>query len=94
MFNPNFVTRLFTTALLLMPIAGVGPQAAQAQNYNVYGNGYSYSQIGGSGFGYTDNGGSFSTNSIGNSTFYNGTDGYGNSYSGSCTTIGNTTFCN
>ena len=96
MFAPNFITRVATT-IATVPFAisvGLIGGEAKAQNYHVYGSGYSHSQIGNTGFGYTDNGGSYTTQSIGGTTFYNGHDGSGNSFYGSCTTIGNSTFCN
>ena len=96
MFAPNFITRLAVT-IATVPFAisvGLIGNEAKAQNYNVYGNGYTHNQIGSFGYGSTDNGGSYSTQSIGGTTFYNGSDGNGNSFSGSCSTIGNSTFCN
>ena len=55
---------------------------------------YSTNRIGNSTYTYGSNGSSFNTNSIGGTTFYNGRTRDGYSYSGSCTTIGSTTFCN
>ena len=55
---------------------------------------YSTNRIGSSTFTYGSNGSSFNTNRIGGTTFYNGRTSDGYSYSGSCTTIGSSTFCN
>ena len=44
---------------------------------------------------YGSNGSSYSSTTIGGTTFFNGSNGYGRgSYSGNCTTIGNYTSCN
>jgi len=85
-YNPNFITRVVTT-LAILPISLGGIPEAKADYYNT-------NRIGNSTYTYGSNGSSFNTNRIGGTTFYNGTDSYGNSYSGSCTTIGSTTFCN
>ena len=54
---------------------------------------YTTNTIGNSTFTYGSRGQSLNTTRIGNTTFYNGRTSYGSSYSGSCTTIGSSTFC-
>ena len=88
----NFQMKLFnkiavTTAAAVALSAGFIAPQAKADYYNTH-------RIGNSTYTYGGDGSSFNTNRIGGTTFYNGTDSYGNSYSGSCTTIGSTTFCN
>ena len=65
---------------------GVAPEA-KADIYHT-------NRIGNSTYTYGSNGSSFNTNTIGGTTFYNDRTSGGRSYSGSCTTIGSSTFCN
>jgi len=55
---------------------------------------YTTNRFGNSTYTYGSGGQSLNTTRIGNTTFYNGRTSYGSTYSGSCTTIGITTFCN
>ena len=56
---------------------------------------YYYSnRIGNSTYTYGSNGSNFNTNTIGGTTFYNGRTSGGYNYSGSCTSIGSSVFCN
>ena len=71
---------------LVATTAIVGGAAAKADFYSTY-------EFGNSTYTYGSNGSSFNTTDFGNSTYYNGTDRNGNSYSGSCTSVGNSTFC-
>ena len=55
---------------------------------------YTTNRIGNSTYTYGSGGQSLNTTRIGNTTFYNGRTSHGSTYSGSCTTIGSSTFCN
>ena len=55
---------------------------------------YHTNRIGNSTYTYGSNGSSFNTITIGGTSSYNGRTSGGRSYSGSCTTIGSSTFCN
>ncbi len=84
----NFKTLVAPVAVLTLAIGGViSTQEAKADYYNT-------NRIGNSTYTYGSNGSSFNTNRIGGTTFYNGTTSNGDSYRGSCTNIGSTTFCN
>ena len=84
----NFKTLVAPVAVLTLAIGGViSTPEAKADSYTT-------NRIGDSTYTYGSNGSSFNTNSIGGTTFYNGRTSNGDSYSGSCTTIGSTTFCN
>ena len=85
----TFKSFIAPVAALALVIGGVTISApeAKAEYYNT-------NRIGNSTYTYGSNGSSYNTNTIGNTTFYNGRTRNGNSYSGSCTSIGNSTFCN
>ena len=79
-------TAIATAAVFGASFIAVAPQA-KADMYHT-------NRIGNSTYTYGSNGSSFNTNTIGGTTFYSGTTSGGSSYSGSCTTIGSSTFCN
>ena len=84
----NFKTLLTPVAALTLVFGGfISTPEAKADYYNT-------NRIGNSTYTYGSNGSSFNTNEIGGTTFYNGRTSDGDHYSGSCTTIGNSTFCN
>ena len=86
-FQMKFITSIAAAAAVIgASFIAVAPEAKA--DY------YSTNRIGNSTYTYGSNGSSFNTNSIGGTTFYNGRTRDGYSYSGSCTTIGSTTFCN
>ena len=85
-FNQALIAGASSIALFAGALTLITPSAkAQNWSFNSYGN---------STYGYGSNGASYSGQTLGNTHFYRGNDSYGNSYSGSCTKIGNTTFCN
>ena len=83
--------KLFTSIAAAAAVIGASFIAGAPEAKADY---YSTNRIGNSTYTYGSNGSSFNTNSIGGTTFYNGRTRDGYSYSGSCTTIGSTTFCN
>ena len=85
----NFKSFVAPVAALAIVIGGatISAPEAKAEYYNT-------NRIGNSTYTYGSNGSSYNTNTIGNTTFYNGRTRNGNSYRGSCTSIGNSTFCN
>ena len=85
-FNQVVFASISSTALLFGAF-GLASQEAKAEYYNT-------NRIGNSTYTYGSDGSSYNTNRIGNSTFYNGRTSDGDHYSGSCTTIGSSTFCN
>ena len=84
----NFKTLVAPVAVLTLAIGGV------VSTSDVKAESYTTNRIGDSTYTYGSDGSNFNTNSIGGTTFYNGRTRDGESYSGSCTTIGSTTFCN
>ena len=85
-FNQALIAGASSIALFAGALTLITP-SAKAQSW-------SFSNQGNSTYGYGSNGSSYSGQTIGNTHFYNGRDSNGNSYSGSCTKIGNQTFCN
>ena len=85
-FNQALIAGASSIALFAGALTLITP-SAEAQSW-------SFSNSGNSTYGYGSNGARYSGQTIGNQHFYNGTDSYGNRYSGSCQRIGNQTFCN
>jgi hypothetical protein len=81
---------MFKSIVAALAIAATGLTISAASAQADY---YTTHEFGNSTYTYGSNGSSFNTQSFGNSTYYNGTDQYGNSYSGSCSSIGNSTYC-
>ena len=84
----NFKTLVAPVAAITLLFGGViSTPEAKADYYNT-------NRIGNQTYTYGSGGQRMNTNTIGNTTFYNGRTRNGSNYSGSCTSIGNSTWCN
>ena len=81
----NLFKAIATAAVIGASVIAVAP-AAKADYYYT-------NRLGNSTYTYGSNGSSFNTMSIGGTTFFNGRTSGGSNYSGSCSSIGSTTFC-